>query len=79
MKKKENPVRSLESETRRKIHEFIDVVAMHGDCPSMWPLTREEQVIFVRKAIFEARKIRAMDGYKQECVLIASEDLSMAS
>jgi hypothetical protein len=55
------------------VHEFIDWMVDHCECPSMWPLTQTEQVNFIRSAIFKARKIRNTEEYLAEAVRISTD------
>ena len=45
----------------------------------MWPLTQQEQIAFVRKVIYQARKLRNTEEYLAEAVRIAADELALAS
>jgi hypothetical protein len=82
-KKKTQPAASLprlvRCKLRKELHNFVDEIVKHAECPSMWPLTQSEQIAFVRKVIYQARKIRNTEEYLAEAMRIAAEDVAMAS
>jgi len=67
------------SKLHRNFHEFVDNIVACAESPSDWPLTQAEQIAFIRKVIYQAKKLRNTEEYLAEAVKIASEDLSMAS
>lgn len=69
--KAKQPVNQL----RKDLHAFVDHIVAHCECPSMWPLTQQEQINFVRTFIYRARKIRNTEAYLAEAVAIAAEAL----
>jgi hypothetical protein len=69
----------VRGQLRKDLHKFVDQIVAHCECPSNWPLTQEEQIAFVRKVIYQARKIRNTEEYLAESVVIAAEEMAMAS
>ena len=63
----------------RELHEFVRHIMCYAEEPANWPLTQQEQVAFVRTVIFQARKLRKSEGYVTTALMLASEDLAMAS
>lgn len=49
---------------------------MHAEEPSMWPLTQQEQISFVRTVIFQARKIRNTEQYVTTDLMLAAEAIT---
>lgn len=63
----------------RELHDFVNHIACYAEEPANWPLTQQEQIAFVRTVIFQARKLRKSEGYVTTALIIAAEDLEMAS
>ena len=63
----------------RELHDFVKHIMCYAEEPANWPLTQQEQISFVRTVIFQARKLRKSEGYVTAALILASEDLAMAS
>lgn len=63
----------------RELHKFIEHIMAYAEEPANWPLTQQEQIAFVRTVIFQARKLRKSEGYVTTALVMAAEDLAMAS
>lgn len=63
----------------RDLHKFIEHIMAYAEEPANWPLTQQEQAAFVRTVIFQARKLRKSEGYVTTALVIAAEELAMAS
>lgn len=70
---------AVRGKLRKDLHKFVDEIVAHCECPSMWPLTQQEQIAFVRKVIYQARKLRNTEEYLAEAVRIAADELALAS
>ena len=62
-----------------ELHDFVNHIMCYAEEPANWPLTQQEQISFVRTVIFQARKLRKSEGYVTAALILASEDLAMAS
>lgn len=71
--------RVVRGQLRKDLHKFVDEIVAHCECPSIWPMTQQEQIAFVRKVIYQARKLRNTEEYFAESLEIAAEELVMAS
>jgi hypothetical protein len=63
----------------RELHKFVERVESYGADPIYWPLTHDEQVAFIRTVIYQAHKLRKTEGYVTATMILASEDLALAS
>lgn len=63
----------------RELHKFVEYIMASAEDPSNWPLTQQEQITFVRTVIFQARKLRKSEGYMTTALIIAAENLALAS
>lgn len=63
----------------RELHDFVDHIMRYAEEPANWPLTQEQQIAFVRTVIFQARKLRKSEGYVTTALIIAAENLALAS
>lgn len=63
----------------RELHDFVGHIMRYAEEPANWPLTQQEQIAFVRTVIFQARKIRKSEGYVTTALIIAAENLALAS
>jgi len=57
---------------REELHKFIDDIVLTASSPEYWPLSHEEQIAFIRKAIFTARKISKSESYLADAILVAA-------
>lgn len=64
---------------RKDLHKFVDEIVSHCECPSMWPLSQQDQITFVRKVIYQAQKIRNTEEYLRESVMLTAAELAKAS
>jgi hypothetical protein len=60
------PLKTMEErddELRSEIHYLIDETIKYAANAAMWPLTSDEQAVFVRKTMFYAMRVHAMPQY----------------
>jgi hypothetical protein len=69
----------LDSIHLRELHDFVNHIMCYAENPANWPLSQQEQIAFVRTVIFQARKLRNSEGYVTAGLILAREDLAMAS
>jgi hypothetical protein len=59
----------------RELHDFVNHITCYAEEPANWPLTQQEQIVFVRTVIFQARKLRRSEGYVTTALTLAAEYL----
>lgn len=60
-----------------EIHEFINGIVNISQSPHEWPLTQEEQCLFIRKVVYQAQQIQKSSDYMHEEMTIASRKLAL--
>lgn len=66
----------LVSSDLRQLHKLVKEIVMHAEELSMWPLTQQEQISFIRTVIFQARKIRNTEQYVTTDLMLATEAIT---
>ncbi len=59
----------------REFHKLVNGIMLHAEEPSMWPLTDEDRIAFLRMTIYGARKIRNTKLFHLQEAEFAATDL----
>jgi len=64
------------NQLQKNVHKFVDDIVEHSTNPSIWPLSQQEQIAFIRRVVGCATEIVNSDEYMSEAIVMAKEELA---
>lgn len=71
--------RLAREDMRREVHQFIDSIVATATEPANWPLEDADRIAFVRRTVFQARKISQTPAYQSEAISLSIQDPKLQS